>query len=93
MDFLELFNVVAKKARPIQTEWHPIEDVNVPITEYGLDSLDIMMTSIYLCELYGIPEEIGKDMPTETVAQIEAYVFEHNTQEPDSLEAVERAIK
>ena len=93
MNFLELFNVVAKKARPIQTAWTPIEDVNTLITEYGLDSLDILMCSIYLCELFGIPEEVGKTLVADTVTNIEAFINEHKTQEPGSLEEVEAYIK
>ena len=93
MNFLEMFNVVAKRARPIQTAWTPITDVDTPITEYGLDSLDILMCSIYLCELHGIPEEVGKELTAATVNEFQQFINEHKTQEPESIQAVEAYIR
>ena len=93
MDFLELFNGVAKIARPVHVSHTPVTDRELKLDEYGLDSLDLLMICIYLCELYGIPEETGKDMPAETVQIIEDFIMSHRTQEPtsvaDALESIQ----
>ena len=90
MNFLELFNGVAKIARPVHVGHAPVTDKNLDLTEYGLDSLDKLMICIYMCELYGIPEETGKEMSAETVQIIEDFIMSHRTQEPASVaEALE----
>lgn len=86
MNFLELFNAVAEVARPIHTVYTPVPDKTSPIPDYGMDSLDMLMVCVYLCELYGIPEEIGKEMKGVTVQQLEDFVMAHKTQEPESIE-------
>jgi acyl carrier protein len=85
MDFLELFNGVARVARPVHVTHTPVTERDLDLAEYGLDSLDLLMICIYLCELYGIPEETGKDMPAETVQVIEDFIQAHKTQQPDSV--------
>ena len=87
MNFLELFNAVAEVARPIHVKYTPVPDKTSAIADFGMDSLDMLMVSVYLCELYGIPEEIGKTMTTTTVQEIEDFEMKHKTQEPSSIEA------
>lgn len=90
MNFLELFNGVAKIARPVHVSHKPVTDKDLNLTEYGLDSLDKLMICIYMCELYGIPEETGKSMSADTVQIIEDFVQIHKTQEPATVsEALE----
>ena len=87
MDFLELFNAVAKVARPVHVQYTPVPDKESQIVDFGMDSLDMLMVSVYLCELHGIPEEIGKEMHAETVQQFEDFINAHKTQVPESIEA------
>jgi len=90
MNFLELFNGVAKIARPVHVSHSPVTDKELNLNEYGLDSLDKLMICIYMCELYGIPEETGKSMCADTVQIIEDFVQIHKTQEPATVaEALE----
>lgn len=93
MDFLELFNAVAEKARPLHTQYTPVADRNSPIVDYGMDSLDMLMVSVYMCELHGIPEEIGKDLAAATVAEFESFVTQHKTTEPESIQAARLYIQ
>ncbi len=87
MNFLDLFNAVAEVARPVYTKYTKITDKNHSISSYGLDSLDNLMICVFLCELYGIPEEIGKEMRSETIQEIEDFIMTHKTKEPESIEA------
>jgi acyl carrier protein len=93
MDFLELFNAVAEKARPIHTQYTPVSDLDSPIADFGMDSLDMMMVSVYMCELFGIPEEVGKDMVAATVREFETFIQEHKTQVPASIQAARDYIQ
>lgn len=68
MDFLKLFNEVAKVAKPAHTDLN-ITNPDEPLKEV-LDSLDNLMVGIFLCEIYGIPEEIGKTCKATTVMNI-----------------------
>ena len=87
MDFLALFNAVAEVARPVHVKYNPLPDKVCSVVEYGLDSLDLLMISVYLCELHGIPEEVGKEMHAETVQEFEDFINAHKTQVPESIEA------
>ena len=93
MDFLELFNAVAEKARPIHTQYTPVPDMTSTITEFGMDSLDMLMTSVYMCELHGIPEEVGKDMVATTVQEFADFILAHKTCEPESIQAAKDYIQ
>jgi len=93
MDFLELFNAVAEKARPIHTQYSPVPNLDDTITDYGMDSLDMLMTTVYLCELHGIPEEVGKDLVATTVREFETFIREHKTTEPESIQAAKDYIQ
>ena len=85
MNFLELFNGVARIARPVHVSHTPVTDTELDLVEYGLDSLDMLMICIYMCELYGIPEETGKEMSAKTVREIEDFVMTHRTQQPETV--------
>ena len=85
MNFLELFNGVARIARPVHVSHTPVTDTELDLVEYGLDSLDMLMICIYMCELYGIPEETGKEMSAKTVLEIEDFVMTHRTQQPETV--------
>lgn len=87
MNFLDLFNAVAEVARPVYTKYTTITDKSHNISSYGLDSLDNLMICVFLCELYGIPEEVGKEMRSETVQQVEDFIMANKTKEPESIEA------
>ena len=93
MDFLELFNAVAEKARPIHTKYTPVPDLDSPIVDFGMDSLDMLMVSVYMCELHGIPEETGKDMIATTVKEFEDFIQAHKTCEPESIQAARDYIQ
>jgi acyl carrier protein len=87
MNFLDLFNAVAEVARPIYTKYTPVPDKDSLITDFGMDSLDMMMVCVFMCELFGVPEEVGKEMHATTVQEMEDFLMSHKTQQPDSIEA------
>lgn len=90
LDFLHLFNEIAKVARP---NFEGKIQLNEPLKDSGLDSLDVLMICIFLCEIYGIPEEVGKEMKPTTVQETEDFVKQHKTKEPSSVEEAVEMVK
>lgn len=87
MNFLDLFNGVARLAKPaVASDLVPVTDMNAPIKDLGIDSLDMLMITVYLCEIYGIPEEVGKNLKPASVAEVEAFVNQHKTRDPGSVD-------
>lgn len=84
MDFLELFNGVAGVAKPMN--FVAVGSKDTPFKETNIDSLDLLMVTVYMCELFGISEEVGKSLKPANVAEIEAFVAQHKTRQPSSVE-------
>lgn len=93
IDFLELFNGVAKVARPIQTNWVAATSIDQPFQELSLDSMDVLMVCIYMSELYGIDEETAKTMQPTTIQELYDFLQQHKTMEPQSVEDAIQSIK
>ena len=90
MDKLELFNAVARVARPLHREFTPVKALDNSLQDADLDSLDALLISVYLCMLYGIEDEKGKEIPFSTPQKIFDFLEEHKTRAPSSVaEAVE----
>lgn len=86
MNFLDLFNKVARVARPAHLDFTPLELLDQQIKETELDSLDTMVLCMYMAELYGISDETSKDMLPETPQQLLDFLVIHKTKEPQSVE-------
>jgi len=91
MDFLTLFNAVARAARPAFQDYKDITDVNAPLQDAGLDSMDGMMIGVYMSEIYGIPDEIAKEMHPTTVQEFLDFINIHKTKDP--VGTVEEVVK
>lgn len=91
MDFLKLFIEVAKVAKPTHTDLN-ITDPDEPLKSV-LDSLDNLMIGIFLCDIYGISEEVGKTCQATTVNEYLNFVNINKTKEPESLEKAVESIK
>lgn len=91
MNDIDLFNRLARLARPAHTEYVPVETLDIPWPETGLDSMDSLMMSIFYSDIYGVPESVVKEFTPQTPAEMIALMKQHQTQEPASLdEAMER---
>lgn len=82
MEFLDLFNKVARAVRPAHHTYVDITDMDAPLVDSGLDSMDLLMCGIYLAEIYGVPEEIAKEMQPTTVRGFQEFLDLHKTKEP-----------
>ena len=91
MNNLELFHAVARVAKPAHLSYKPIESLDTKFVDADLDSLDTLLICVYFCELYGLGEEIGKQMLPSAPQEIFDFLEIHKTKEPASVaEALEQ---
>jgi hypothetical protein len=93
MDFLDLFNKVARLARPSHYEFIPFSSMEDRFTESCLDSLDMLMMAFYMCEIYDIDDETAKGLHPETVQEFLDAVNLHKKRDPESIEWALELVK
>lgn len=93
INFIELFNMVAKVAKPIHMSFKPAEAMEDKMEGMGLDSLDGLVMLMYLCELYGIPDDESKNWHPTTVQETYDLLMSHKQIEPESIEQALEQIK
>ncbi len=93
VDFIELFNVVARVAKPAHMSFKPAESMEDAMADLNIDSLDGLVMMMYLCELYGIDDETSKEWHPKTVQEVHDMMMGHKTIEPESIEQVKEQIK
>ena len=93
IDFIELFNKVARVARPSHHEFIPFTSMDERFEESCLDSLDMLMMSFYMCEIYDIDDEVAKELRPETVQEFLDEINLHKKRDPESIEWAMEFIK
>jgi acyl carrier protein len=92
-DFMTLLNAVAKIAKPFNAEYKDVTSMSDKLADSGLDSLDMLLTSVYLCDVFDIDEETGKTLSATTVQELFDWLMQHKRRMPESLDAALEAIK
>lgn len=85
-DFLKLLHEVAKKAKPFHADLKEINRMDMPFTDAGLDSLDLLMCTVYLCEVFDIEDEKSKEMQATTPQESWDFLNANARRQPESLE-------
>ena len=93
MDKIELFNRLARLARPAHTDYTPVTSLDVTWAETGLDSMDGLMLAIFYSDIYGVPEAVAKEFSFTTPAELLALMEQHKTKEPATIEEAVGAVK
>lgn len=93
MDFLQLFNGVVDLAKPVSAELSHAASLQDQLADLDLDSLDTIMLSMYLGEIYGIDEDTMRSMDAATVADLLAFLESHKTRTPTDAEAELARVK
>ena len=93
IDFIELFNVVARVAKPAHMSFKPAESMTDAMADLNIDSLDGLVMMMYLCELYGIPDDVSKEWHPTTVQEVYDLMMANKTTEPESIEQAKEQIK
>lgn len=106
MDKIELLNKVIGIAKPAGLERPEVKSMDENLLDLGLDSLDTFLLTVYLGDVYGVEETKLRDLRPEiieisegstrrvlTVDRVFAFMEEHKTKEPASLEEALGSIK
>jgi acyl carrier protein len=93
VDHLKLFNEIIKIATPLNSNKAEATSLDQLLADTGLDSLDLLMVGIYLAEVYGVSEEMAKQMQPKTVGDMIEYMKTHKTKEPASVEEAIKGIQ
>ena len=93
MNFLEIFNYVAKVARPAHAKVAIADKMDDQFADIGLDSLDGLVMLMYFDELYGIADEVSKEWTPASVQELHDLVMANKTKEPASMEEVAEVCK
>jgi acyl carrier protein len=91
-DYLDLMNRLGTHVKPRANAFHAVQSLQEPLADAGLDSLDIVLLSVYICEIFGIAEELGKSLTPKTFAELVSFVQTHQTCQPASVEAAMASI-
>ena len=93
IDFIELFNGVARVARPAHFEFVPITSMETKFVDSAFDSLDMLMIAMYMAEIYEIDDEIAKELHPETMQEMLDLINLHKRRDPESIAWAMELIK
>ena len=82
-EFILLLNTVAKRARPFNNELVLIDGMDMDLNETGLDSLDLLICAMQLCEIYDVEEEKSKEMFGATPQELFNFLKEWGRRPPN----------
>ena len=86
LNFPELFNRVVDLAKPAFAEDSHASSLDDNLKDLGIDSLDTIMLSIYFGDIYGVEEETMKQMQVQTLGDLKAFLEQHATRKPETIE-------
>ena len=93
MTFIDIFNYVAKVARPAHAKVAIADKMDDQFQDIGLDSLDGLVMLMYFDELYGIADEVSKEWSPKSVQELHELLMANKTKEPVSMEEVAEVCK
>ena len=94
MDKLELINALIPLVTPLNSRGAHVASLDEPLSETGLDSLDFLMLSIYLSDIYGVSEEALKSMQPSTAQDMFDFMEQHKTKElPATIEEAMASVQ
>jgi acyl carrier protein len=91
--FFRLFNACARVAKTPNNP--PVEAGSLDdlLPDLNIDSLDTLILGLYLGDIFGVPEEIGKTMQVRSVGDVKAFLLANATVEAiDVDKAIESLV-
>lgn len=92
-NFIDLFNGVMKLAKPVFAEDSFAKSMDDKIDDLDIDSLDTILLSMYLGEVYGIEEDVMREMKVFTITELQSFLETHATRTPGGVEEELERIK
>lgn len=92
-DFLKLLAAATVVAKPYTADAATVEDLDTPFVSVGVDSLDMLMISIYMTDVFGVPEDIAKTMQVNTAREMREFLLAHATIEVSDVDSAIANLK
>ena len=92
-DFFRLFNACARLAKTPNNPPIPAGSMHDLLPDLNIDSLDSLVLGMYLCDAFGVPEEVGKTMQVRSVGDFKAFLVANATVEQIDVENVISELK
>ncbi len=92
-EFIKLFNAIAKTAKTPTNPPQPSESLEDNYQDLNIDSLDGLIMGMYLCDAFGIDEEIGKTMQVKTVGETMSFCVANATVQQINVDEVIAGLK
>jgi acyl carrier protein len=92
-DFFRLFNACARLAKTPNNPPIPAGSLDDLLPDLNIDSLDTLVLGMYLCDAFGVPEEVGKTMQVRSVGDFKAFLVANATIEQIDVENVISELK
>ena len=93
MDKLELFNGLIHIVSPVNSVNAEAKSLDDNLGDTGLDSLDLLMMAVYLSDIYGVEEELLKEMQPITVNDMFTFMETHKTLNPTNIHEALESVK
>lgn len=92
-EFLKLLNAVARVAKPFNDDYVDATSMSDDFASCGLDSLDMLLTGVYMCDVFGIDEEVGKTLQPQNVQELYDFLMLHQKKIPVSADEALKEIQ
>lgn len=92
-DFLKLLAAATVVAKPFDPQSATVTDMDMAFVSVNVDSLDMLMISIYMTDIFGVPEEIAKTMQVNNAREMREFLLEHGTIEVTDVDKVIADLK
>lgn len=93
INFVDLFNALLKTLKPDDEDLIFATSIDDTFEKLHSDSLDIMMIILYICEAYGVSEEVARTFIPMSVKDIQDFILENKTIDPQSIEEILSKLK
>jgi acyl carrier protein len=87
-DFIRLFNACATVAKTPTNPPIAAGSLDDLFVDLNIDSLDSLILGMYLCDAFGVSEEVGKTMQVRSVGDTKAFLLANATVEAIDVDKV-----
>jgi acyl carrier protein len=92
-DFIRLFNACAVAAKTVSHPPIAATSLDDLFPDLNIDSLDGLILGMYLCDAFGVSEEVGKTMQVHSVGDTKGFLVANATVEAIDVDQVIAGIK
>jgi acyl carrier protein len=87
-EFIRLFNACATLAKTPTNPPIAAGSLDDLFPDLNIDSLDGLILGMYMCDAFGVPEEVGKTMQVRSVGDMKVFLVANATVESIDVDKV-----